>query len=385
MANKYFYFYDLNEVLIDRYPASIANRIQREINSFSFVFLYSEQYKRTFPENLPRGSRVFFIKDLNQDRIEYIISQYPPVCLVTIAQIIPDLWITTLFRHNNIPTYTVQHGLWSDKLQRIALLPLIVSKFSKFFYYLRYVKYICHMNNMPLLDTLYEFYRFLLKEDLVISQSRYLKNQNIWSNKVFVFDHSWDDYYMKKYNYALMNLIYIGNPDFLLLKNLICQEKENAVCYLCQSLVEDGRMNLSDYEKFLFLLKKWVLPEKKLYVKLHPKSQMINYKVLQNSGNIVFCEHLPYCKYYIGHYTSLLATVAQISDDILVWKFKNHHVPEYFNQFASIVTDDQECLYSFIMGKYERTNKVVKKLTLEEIKSVDPIKNIVSELLKLQS
>ena len=42
MDNRYYYFYDLNEVLIDRYPSKIANEIKKiEFNS-RFVFIYSE-------------------------------------------------------------------------------------------------------------------------------------------------------------------------------------------------------------------------------------------------------------------------------------------------------------------------------------------------------
>jgi hypothetical protein len=81
MSNKYFYFYDLNEVLIDRYPT------------------------------IPEGSKSFFIKKLSRKELVKITTKYPPNSITTIAQRIPDMWMLTFFNHISVPTYIVQHGL----------------------------------------------------------------------------------------------------------------------------------------------------------------------------------------------------------------------------------------------------------------------------------
>lgn len=383
--DKYFYFYDLNEILIDRYPAKIASLINSKTKKNNFVFIYSEKYNNSIPKNIPKGSKSFYIPSLSKTKLEEIISQYPPISLTTIAQRIPDMWMLTYFNHQGYPTSLVQHGLWSDKLERISLIPLLLSKFFKFFNYTRNVISICKLNKLPFFKTLYELYRFLLKEDVDIPDMSQLHNDMIRANKAFIFDQSWDDYYIKKYGYASENLIYIGNPDFLLLKNIDITHQEDAVCYLCQSLVEDGRFIRNEYQKFLSVLNKNVASNKKLYIKLHPRSRIDIYDELKNNENVVFTKDLPVCKYYIGHYTGLLATVAQISDDILIWKFPNHHTPEYFFQFGSSITNETEELSKFITGDYNRINQDHElKLSKAEIDAFDPLEIISNTLLGLE-
>ncbi len=381
---RYYYFYDLNEILIDRYPAQIATHIFSETKKNNFIFIYSEKYADSNPINIPEGSKYFFLPSLSKKSLIQIISKYPPISLTTIAQRIPDMWMITLFNHLGYPTFVVQHGLWSDKLERIPLVPLLFGKFVKFVHYIKHVQSISKLNNLSQRRTLYELYRFLLKEDINISDTSQLHNDMIRARKVFVFDKSWDDYYLKKYGYQADNLIYIGNPDFLLLKDKNLNNKEDAVCYLCQSLVEDGRFIYSEYQKFLKLLKGKVVPFKKLYIKLHPRSRVSYYEILKDVPNVIFTKELPICQYYIGHYTGLLATVAQVSDNILIWKFPDHHIPEYFLTFGSIISSDQRDLTNFVIGKYKKRAKLNQnRLSTQELNSFNPIKKISNTLINI--
>ena len=379
--DKYFYFFDLNEVLIDRYPAKIANSILEDSNFSKFVFIYSEKYKEGVPKNIPNGSYAFYLPDLSMRMIDDLIQKYPPNSLTTIAQRIPDMLMLSIFNNKNIPTFIVQHGLWSDKLERIPIIPLLWSKFSKFLNYIKYVNSICKLTKTPLIATLGELYQFLLKENIDIPKTKYLKNKMMRAQNAFIFDKSWDDYYIKKYGYEMKDLIYIGNPDFLLLKGKDITQKEDAVCYICQSLVEDGRFFLKDYEEFLNVLEKNVAAQKKLYIKLHPRSKKEFYKSILSNSNVILTENLPVCKYYIAHYTGMLATAKQISDNILIWKLKNHHIPEYFLQFGSVVTDNADDISKFIKGDFNMNNvPVFNKMTEQELVDFDPIKKISKKL-----
>jgi hypothetical protein len=381
---NYFYFYDLNEVLIDRYPAKIATLLNTKYNINNFIFIYSEKYNDGEPKNIPNGSKTFYIKDLSKRKLKEIIAQYPPISLITIAQRIPDMWMLNYFNSLGYPTFLVQHGLWSDRLERIPLIPLLFGKFSKFINYLKHVSSICKLNRIPLLYTLFDLYRFLLKENINIPDTKYLHNDLLRANKAFVFDESWNDYYVVKYGYNINNLKYIGNPDFLLLKNKYLNDKEDAVCYLCQSLVEDGRFIFSEYNKFLNILNKVVATNKKLYIKLHPRSRMEFYDIFKYNKNVILTHDLPICKYYIGHYTGLLVTIKQITDDILIWKFPDHHTPEYFLQFGSIITSNPNDLIAFIQDKIEHKNiEPIRKLSKYELETFDPIKIIAENLLKI--
>lgn len=381
--NKYFYFYDLNEVLIDRYPAQIASLIASHTGNNNFIFIYSEKYRNSAPLNTPKGSMAFYIPGLEKRKIKDIVLQYPPIAMTTIAQRIPDMWMLSLFNHIGCPTFVVQHGLWSDRLERISLLPLLVGKYRKFINYTYHVYSTCKLNNMSFVKTLSELYRFLLREDIDVPDTSQLNSDMLRGSKAFIFDESWNDYYIKKYGYSAENLVYIGNPDYAILKNIDMTRKEDAVCYICQSLVEDGRYTNAQYRKYLKILDESVASRKKLYIKLHPRSRIELYEMFRDNNNVVFTNDLPACNYYIGHYSGLLATVAQISENILIWLLAEHHTPEHFLRYGSIITSDPKDIGKFISGNYQKRRIMINKLTDEEIKTYNPITVISEELLKI--
>ena len=294
------------------------------------------------------------------------------------------MWMLSLFNHLNINTNIVQHGLWSDKLQRVSFISLIIQKFSKFLNYLSYTKNICSLNKIPFLATLNDLYDFLLKENKTIPETRYLNIKKIRANRVFAFDNSWNDYYTKKYGYSLNEIEYIGNPDLLLLKDKNLSIKEDSICYLCQSLVEDGRLEKEKYILFLNKMVSFLPKSKKIYIKLHPRSRMDFYLSIKGNKNVIFTNDLPICNFYIGHYTGLLATVKQISDNILIWLFSDHHTPEYFKEFGSTVTNDNETLAYFMNGniKFNQDLTNFKRFSKEDLDDFDPINKIAKNLIE---
>ena len=227
-------------------------------------------------------------------------------------------------------------------------------------------------------------YEFLLKENKTIIETRYLDTEKIRANRVFVFDDSWEEYYTLKYGYNKEQLIYIGNPDLLLLKNVDISRKETSICYLCQSLVEDGRLEKDKYINFITKMVSFLPSSQKLYIKLHPRSRMDNYLSIKENKNVVFTNDLPLCDFYIGHYTGLLATVKHISNNILIWLFPDHHTPKYFKKFGSTVTNNYEELNNFMNGKIELKNNFynLTEISNNNFENFDPIKKIANNLLE---
>ena len=384
MEKQYYYFYDLNEVLIDRYPSRIANKIKELDPNSSFIFIYSEKYNGDEPKKTPKGSKSYFIPSLNKKKVIKLIKKYPPNSLTTIAQRIPDMWMLSLFNSLKIKTNIVQHGLWSDKLERVSLFSLLIQKFSKFLNYISYTKKISKLNNLPFLPILKDLYEFLLKENKTIIETRYLDTEKIRANRVFAFDDSWEEYYTLKYGYNKQQLINIGNPDLLLLKNIDISKKETSICYLCQSLVEDGRLEKDKYINFITKMVSFLPSSQKLYIKLHPRSRMDNYLSIKENKNVVFTNELPLCNFYIGHYTGLLATVKHISNNILIWLFSDHHTPEYFKKFGSTITCNYEELNNFMNGKIECKNDQynLTEISNNNFKNFDPINKIAHNLIE---
>ena len=382
---RYFYFYDINEILIDRYPAQISNVLKENWGLNSFVFIYSEKYQNSIPKKVPTGSKIYYLPDLSKNKIEALFVKYPPNSLITVGQRIPDIWLVALFNKKRLPTFTLQHGLWSDHLERMPIIQLVFSKSLKFFSYARFALNLCKILNLPYLKTLREMYKFFYIEGISIQSTQYLRSRYLRAKTAFVFDESWDKYYTDKFGYSKDDLVYIGNPDFLMLKDKDIDKKEDAVCYLCQTLVEDGRYSLKEYEVFLQKLIDAVTlnSKKKLYLKFHPRSRTENYQIFDLYDNIEITHDFPICNYYIGHYTSLLAVSYIITENIMIWKLNDHHMPQYFNQFASCITDKPEDLTSFVKGEIivNKENNSYKSMSHKELKDFDPIGKIAEVLV----
>ena len=80
----------------------------------------------------------------------------------------------------------------------------------------------------------------------------------------------------------------------------------------------------------------------------------------------------------------MLAVAKQVSDDVLIWEFPNHHLPPYFLRFGSIVTDKVEDLQNFLQGdkcKYNLQDERVKKLTSEQLSMYASPMTVVADVV----
>ena len=133
--NEYIYIFDLNEILLDRYPASIAKSIQEITNKkLKFIFLFCEVYDAEIarPKKLPPNSTVIFERLFNQEILERYVQKYPPAAFVTIGLRIPDIFLLGYFNRFGVKTYMVQHGIFTNHLQRISIFKFSCSKYFWF-------------------------------------------------------------------------------------------------------------------------------------------------------------------------------------------------------------------------------------------------------------
>lgn len=352
--NKYIYFFDLNEILLDRYPASIAKSINEITDkNFKFIFFYSEVYnpKVARPKKLPPNSTVIFESLLNQQNIQRYIVQYPPAALITVGLRIPDIFLLGYFNRIGVKTYMVQHGIFTNHLKRISIFKLLKEKASKFVQYLRYSHEISKISNVHFIWLLRDLYQFYFQGKRSFPELATIKNSDLISHTAFIFDKSWVNYYQNKYGYRNYNFKYIGNPDYQLVANFRNVPIENAVCYICQSLVEDGRYLKDDYIVFLRSIKD-AFQGQKIYLKLHPRSKVELYKQFEDE-NFILTQDFRNCHTYIGHYSSLLEVSYQLGRNIVLWNLKDHNIPENFKLYASICSNDWKEVLSFI----EKANK----------------------------
>jgi hypothetical protein len=347
---KYIYFYDLNEKLLDRYPAKISQEILSQHSDAEFVYLHSERYeKKGNPDKLPEGSKVVYLPTLSMAKIRKLFKIHPPAVFITIGMRLPDILMLSFFNKHQVPTYMVQHGLFIKHLERIPLHLVIRQKLIKFTQYLIYSYKISRVLEKSFLKMLYELYLYFIKGSHKIPQLKHINSSLILAKTAFIFDDYWKKYYIFTYGYSEEHFHKIGNPDFLILKQLKSVEQENAVCYICQSLVEDGRYLRSDFMSYIKEIEENLAGDVKVYFKMHPRSRMELYEQL-NTNKINFTNDFPNCKFYLGHYSSLLAVAHDISQ-VIIWNLKRHQAPEEFVKYADLISNDWEEVRSFIRSK----------------------------------
>lgn len=345
----YLYFFDLNEILIDRYPARIAKSINENTNkNLEFVFFYSEIYNEgnSAPKQLPPNSIVVFERLFNRENLDRYIQKYPPAAFVTIGLRIPDIFLLGYFNQIGVKTYMVQHGIFTNHLQRIPIHKLFKEKASKFIQYLEYSLEISIITNKKFVYLVRDLFWFYFKGKRNFSDLETIKNSNLISQTAFIFDQSWANFYQNKYGYSKDSFKYIGNPDYELITNFSNLPVDNSVCYICQSLVEDGRYLKDDYVEFLKSLKE-KFKDQKLYLKLHPRSRLELYKQFE-SENFILTKDFKNCHTYIGHYSSLLELSYQLGRNVVLWQLKDHDIPENFRRYASIISNEWEEVLSFL-------------------------------------
>lgn len=380
---KYYYFFDINELQIERFHCKIAKELEKIEEGNNFVFIFIEKCFSDKPNNIPNGSKIYFLPNMSKYNLDKIVERYPPKCLVTTGCRVPDMWLYTYMKKLGVPSFFVQHGLWSDELEHIPLYQVIYKKLNKLFLYTRYVYFLAKLNKLPFWNCLNDYYESLFTYHINIPESKYLSGDELKVDYVFSYDESWDEYYKDHFGYDKNQMLYMGNPDFNLLKDKDINQKVDAVCYICQSFVEEVRLDSNKLDDFLAKLNK-SLKGKKLFIKMHPMTEMKYYKSICTYENVEFTKDFPICKKYIGHYSSLLAVAKQITDDVLLWNFPEHHLPPYFLRFGSILTGDQKEMETFIHSNNYNHNlpdEHIAKLSQKQIDDFVPPMAVVADYI----
>jgi len=343
-------FFDLNIVGIARYPLSIANEVNNlhSNEQVFFYFLYEEDPASKLNDIikiLPENSQLIKIKKVEYNDLRRLFLEINPKCLLVMAQRIPDSALVSLANDLGIQTFKFQHGLYIPFMKR--KLKMFFDKIKKTHRFLLYIIVLAKSINQPLLSLVKKYLNIFIRGVRITEYP--LPFSKINANKVFVYGDAWKIYHKVEFGYSEMQQITVGYPDLTNLPEIKSKPKIIGIGYICQTLVEDGRMSREQMIEFIKTLAKSI-GSYKLYVKLHPRSDMSLYQPLVGKKNVHFVNKtFPHCSKYIGHYSSLIAKAAYITNDILLWEFHNHNeYPHYIIKLAQCVTADSNQLKKFI-------------------------------------
>ena len=125
----------------------------------------------------------------------------------------------------------------------------------------------------------------------------------------------------------------IGNPDSIKFRQFTLSPEH--VCYIYQTLVEDGRISPSVMNKFYENLHKWSLKTgQKIVVKWHPRGNNCHRVMLESLG-FEITEDWPLTDKYIGHYSSLMGLVPILNGRVIACELVGHKVPESIKNISS--------------------------------------------------
>ena len=349
-------FFDLNIVGIGRYPLQIANEINKDNKKVFFYFLYEEDPSNRLKEvmsKLPKNSKLIKIKKPNYQYIKNLMQEISPDTFLVMAQRIPDSALVSVANELGIKTFKFQHGLYIPFMKRN--MKMFISNIVKTIRYIQYSLVIAKATNFNKLQMIKEYINIFLKGKKITNTN--LPIDRINADTVFVYGEYWKKYHKEQYGYDYNQQIIVGYPDLMQLGEIRKKPKEDAICYICQTLVEDGRLGREHMEYFIKILSESI-GDKKLYIKLHPRSDMRLYRLLQNRENIIFIKNdFPHCNKYIGHYSSMLAIAMYLTNEVFLWKFDDHNeYPFYLVDNAKILSNRVDDITNFIQSILEKSN-----------------------------
>lgn len=145
-----------------------------------------------------------------------------------------------------------------------------------------------------------------------------------------------------------------GNPDTTKFSNT--QVDTNSICYVYQTLVEDGKIACSVMESFYDMLADVAKNQnKKVNVKWHARGSSIIRRALEARGFHIH-NSFPVGKTYVGHYSSLLGLVPLIDGFLIVFELEGHLSPLPISKCATFVANDKDSLVTGLTSSFSIDN-----------------------------
>jgi len=134
----------------------------------------------------------------------------------------------------------------------------------------------------------------------------------------------------------------IGNPDTVKFSSI--KMSDLSVCYVYQTLVEDGRITKKMMEDFYDELAVVARNKKiNISVKWHARGDASARERLESRGFSVH-EELPLAKVYIGHFSSLLGLVPLVDGALVIFELEGHPTPKPIRQCATVIVNEMKNL-----------------------------------------
>lgn len=357
-------FFDASATMLAKNLLPIANVFCERIPDFKALFVSAEISSNVNPvlnkdsyNKIVSNEKYNFIRkrSFNARKIENFLTQYnPDFIFIGAYRIYDQLW-TGIAKKKGIKVYKIQHGF---EVESVYYKPFtILSKAIKSVRLIYAAYNLAVISGTAPLKLINQYQKYIIKG--ISLKDTLLNNKLFHPTLSFVYSEYYKDFWNKKFGFDKDQMSIITPQDFLLIKKVSEKPKEDACCYITQTIVEDGRMKEKDFVRMLEEYVEIAKSVNKFIIKLHPRANIKYYDAFERLSNVEITRDFPNCTCYLTHYSSMIFTAAFFSDNLIIHETKGNPTPDLFKSVAShIVTKPSEILIAI----EENTDKPVPSL-----------------------
>lgn len=341
-------FIDASITELKKNYLSIAKNLAEKDSAFQAVFLNVEtasyvvdDLEEKSTQEISKSSFVELVHfgSFNRKRINHFLEEHKPDFLfIDAMNISNEVWIA-LCHEKGIKVYLYPHGFEVENLYYKS--SQIIGKLKKVLRYCYAVWNISILLNLPYIKTLLQYIDFIRKGTPL--KGTHLDNPSLYPDTVFVYSDYYKGFWERKYGIKDVNYVQIMPFDFTLVDGILEKPEEDALCYITQTLCEDGRFSQEEFERLLESYKEVAKSVNKFIVKLHPRVDSGLYdRIFEGLPNVEIRRDFPHCKVYLTHYSSMVYTGVLSSGNVIIQELPGQPTANVFADVASTVVHSTE-------------------------------------------
>lgn len=335
--------FDMSSVNARRYNRSLSNM-------FSGFFCLIDDPELTTPDGTFKSEVCCGYWTIDK-LINYFKINHIGLVIIS-GQRIADHRVTIAAKKSGAKVVYKMHGLYVPHMRRG--MPFYFKKMLKTFRTLVYCLDIsAHERSASLF--IHQILNFVLgnRRHVIMAHNILQPNYCIFWSKY------WVDWHRRHYFFShdITHLV-AGNPDTL---NVKLFNDANAITYIYQTLVEDGRISKEIMTSYYSQLKK--IEEKlhsKILIKWHPRGDELIKEELCSMGFTV-TDSVTQNSTWIGHYSSLLGAGPIYKNKVMVHELPGHPTPESIRNISSAIIpfepEEKELGFDFGISNTESFDK----------------------------
>lgn len=334
---------------VDRFPGPLHRALQRLRPGVHARFVYVSETAAGDHERLSsKYPEVDLLRSGYSVRaLVAAVAEFAPDVVVTIAKRLPDLLVTTVANQAGAETVVFQHGAESPYLPRSPR--FFLGALRKTLFYSNCLWQLSTLNDVSFWRSLRDYRAYWFKGSKTFRESTIGSSAAV-SRWAFVHGEAWREFYREHFGIAEDRSLVVGSPDLFEHRALPSGDREHGVCYIAQTLVEDGRMERGRYQALLRRITAGLDEDTPLSIKLHPRSDTSLYDELLTRPQTRLLNTLPWTTWYLGHYSTLLLVPAHFGARVIIWRLPGEPIPAVLFEAAWATVDDAQQLRQVVAG-----------------------------------